>query len=303
VGRLVAESKADRHPAAPAPDFAGAVLGTGGFVALVYAFIAAGTHPWGSTQVVLSLTVSGVALAAFFLRERTAADPLIPGAFVKNRTRVSANVGNLFFASVFFTMFYLLTLYLQQVQGYSAIRTGFAYLPFGIVIGGGIAVASNLVTRLGIKPLLCTGAAFMAVGLWLLSSITVHGSYVTEVLPALCVMAFGAGLSFASFGNASMHQVSDQDASLAAGVQSTSQQIGGAIGLAVLATMALRHARSSMVHGVAFSAASTHGAVLAFRLSALVAAAGGVVIALSPIARPEPIETELEPELSVPRPG
>jgi MFS family permease len=227
----------------------------------------------------------------------------VPAGFLHNRTRVSANIGNLFFASVFFTMFYLLTLYLQQVQGYSAIRTGFAYLPFGIVIGGGIAVASTLVTKVGMKPLLCVGAAFMAVGLYLLSSITVHGPYVSEVLPALCVMAFGAGLSFAAFGNASMHDVSDQDASLAAGVQSASQQIGGAIGLALLATLALRHARSSVAHGVAVSTASTHGAVIAFRLSALVAVVGGLVIAFSPIARPVQApkpEDEPEPALTGP---
>lgn len=308
VTRLVAESRAESRAESPAgdragaprPDVEGALLGTGGLVAVVYGFIAAGSHPWGSTQVVVSLAAGAAALAAFVLRERTASDPLVPAGFLRNRTRVSANIGNLFFASVFFTMFYLLTLYMQEVQGYSAIRTGFAYLPFGVVIGLGIAVASRLVTKVGMKPLLVTGAACMAVGLYLLSSITVHGSYLSQVLPALCVMAFGSGLSFASFGNASMHEVSGQDASLAAGVQSTSQQIGGAVGLAVLATMALRHARSSAAHGVAVSVASTHGAVLAFRLSALVAVAGGLIIALSPIAGPAPAPaSDGEVELSL----
>lgn len=286
VTRLVAESRADRAAEARRPDFAGAALGTAGLVGIVYGFIAAGNHPWGSAQVVVSLIAGSIALVAFVARERTAADPLVPAGFLRNRTRVSANVGNMFFASVFFTVFFLLTLYLQEVEGYSTIKTGLAYLPFGLVIGLGIAVSSALVTKVGMKPLLCAGALFVAGGVMLLSRISVHGSYVSQVLPGLVVTAFGSGLSFAAFGNASMHDVSGQDASLASGVQSTAQQVGGAVGLAVLATIALRSARSSMTHGVGVAVASTHGSVLAFRAGAIVALAGGVLMALAPIARP-----------------
>lgn len=293
VGRLVAESRADRSPGARRPDFEGAVLGTTGLVCIVYGFIAAGNHPWGSTQVVASLIAGAVALVAFAVRERTAADPLVPVGFLRNRTRVSANVGNMVFASVFFTVFFLLTLYLQEVEGYSTIKTGLAYLPFGLVIGLGIAVSSALITKVGMKPLLCAGALFVAAGVLLLSRITVHGSYISQVLPGLMVTAFGSGLSFAAFGNASMHEVSGQDASLASGVQSTFQQVGGAVGLAVLATLALRSARSSVAHHVAVSAASTHGAVLAFRVGAVVALAGGVLMALAPMARPVPAPAEV----------
>jgi EmrB/QacA subfamily drug resistance transporter len=284
--RLVSESRADRvvntHRARP--DFAGAILGTAGLVGIVYGFIAAGNHPWGSTQVVTSLGLGAVALAAFVARERSAADPLVPHGFLANRTRVSANVANLFFASVFFTVFYLLTLYLQQVLHYSTIQTGLAYLPFGAVIGLGIAVSSAMITRVGLKPLLFAGSLFVAAGVLLLSRISVHGSYVTETLPAILVMAFGSGLSFAAFGNASMHDVSGQDASLAAGIQSTSQQVGGAVGLAVLATLALRHATASIAHGAAAAGAYTQGTVLAFRLGSVVALVGAVIIALSPMA-------------------
>jgi hypothetical protein len=120
----------------------------------------------------------------------------------------------------------------------------------------------------------------------LLSRITVHGSYLTEALPGLVVMAFGSGICFATFGNASMHEVSGQDASLASGVQSTAQQVGGAIGLAVLATLALRHARGALAHGVASSVASTDGAAMAFRIGAVVALAGGVLVALIRFDRP-----------------
>jgi hypothetical protein len=119
-----------------------------------------------------------------------------------------------------------------------------------------------------------------AAGVLLLSRITVDGSYWTEALPGLVVMAFGSGILFSTFGVASMHEVSGQDASLAAGVQSTAQQIGGAVGLAVLATLALRHARAAVTHGVVSTVASTEGATLAFRAAAVVALAGGVLVAL-----------------------
>ncbi|HEY1988307.1 MAG TPA: DHA2 family efflux MFS transporter permease subunit [Acidimicrobiales bacterium] len=284
--RLVSESRANRvvHTNRIRPDFAGAILGTAGLVGIVYGFIAAGNHPWGSTQVVASLGLGAIALMAFIVREHSAADPLVPHGFLANRTRVSANVANLFFASVFFTVFYLLTLYLQQVEHYSTIETGLAYLPFGAVIGLGIAVSSALITRVGLKPLLCAGSLFVAAGVLLLSRISVHGSYVSQTLPALVVMAFGSGLSFAAFGNASMHDVSGQDASLAAGVQSTSQQVGGAVGLAVLATLALRHATASIAHGAAAAGAYTQGTVLAFKFGSVVALVGAVIIAVSPMA-------------------
>ncbi|HET6875094.1 MAG TPA: MFS transporter, partial [Acidimicrobiales bacterium] len=130
--RLVTESRANRPAVAPRPDYAGAVLGTGGLVGIVYGFIAAGNHSWGSTQVVLSLLLGGAALVAFVLRERTAVDPLVPHGFMANATRVSANIANLFFASVFFTVVYLLTLYLQEVEHFSVLLTGVSYLPFGV---------------------------------------------------------------------------------------------------------------------------------------------------------------------------
>jgi EmrB/QacA subfamily drug resistance transporter len=293
--RLVSESRAERARNAPRPDFEGAILGTAGLVGIVYGLISAGDHPWGSTQVVVSMVAGVAALAAFVARERTASDPLVPVGFLHNRTRVSANIANLFFASVFFTVFYLLTLYLQDVEHYSTIETGVAYLPFGIVIGLGIATSSALVTRIGLKPLLSAGSLLTAVGVLLLSRIAVHGSYVDDTLPALIVTAFGSGLSFAAFGNASMHDVSGQDASLAAGVQSTSQQVGGAVGLAVLATMALRHARSAVAHGTNAAAASTQGAVLAFRIGALVALAGAIFIAFAPIAAPGSVAAVADP--------
>jgi hypothetical protein len=155
-----------------------------------------------------------------------------------------------------------------------------------VVIGLGIAGSSSLVPKVGAKVLLSAGFVFVAAGLFLLSRITVDGSYWTEAFPGLVVMAFGSGILFATFGVASMHDVSGQDASLAAGVQSTAQQVGGAVGLAVLATLALRHARAAVSHGVVSTVASTNGAALAFRAGAVVALAGGVIVALVPFGGP-----------------
>ena len=296
VSRLVAESRASTRigfgraatERGESADVAGALLGTGALVAIVYGFISAGTHAWALPQVWLALAVGTAAGVTFVVRERTALAPLVPTGFLRNRTRVTANVTSILFASVFFTVFFLLTLYFQQVEHYSAIRTGVAYLPFGVVISLGIGLASQLAPRVGVKPLFCSGALLFSAGVFLLSRITVHGSYFSHALPGMIVMALGSGINFASFGIASVHQVSGEDASLASGVQATAQQMGGAVGLAVLATLALRHATTAIAHGVAVGVASTDGAVLAFRIGAGVALAGAVLVALMRFGQLQP---------------
>ncbi len=279
VRRLVDESRASAPRAAGRPDVAGALLATAGLVSVVYGLIQAATHAWGSPSVVTPIAVGVVLSASFVAREHTAANPLVPLRFFTNRTRVTANAVTLCFSSVFFTLFFLMTLYLQQVEHYSALRTGVAYLPFGIAISAGIGVSAKAVTRLGVKALLGVGFVLGAIGMFALTAISVHGSYLTEMLPGIVVMAFGSGLCFAGFSNASVHDVSGEDASLASGVQNAVQQVGGAIGLAVLATLALRHATSAMQRGVAAASASTAGTVVAFRIGSLVLLVGAVAVA------------------------
>ena len=294
VSRLVTESRASTRIGfgraasrrGESADVAGALLGTGALVAVVCGFIGAATHAWASPQVWVPLVVGAAAGLGFVVRERAAVAPLVPPGFLRNRTRVTANVTSILFASVFFTVFFLLTLYFQQVEHYSAIRTGVAYLPFGVVISIGIGLASQLAPKVGVKPLLCAGALLFSLGVLLLSRITVHGSYWTHALPGMVVMALGSGINFASFGIASVDQVSGEDASLASGIQATAQQVGGAVGLAVLATLALRHALTAVGHGVTTATATTGGAVLAFRVGAGVALAGAVLVALVRFGRP-----------------
>ena len=255
VRRLVDESKAQTRVTAGRTDVLGALLVTTGLVAAVYGLIQAASRAWGSPEVVLPLVIGGLVLALFVVREQRTRNPLVPLHFFSNRTRVGANLLTLCFASVFFTMFFLLTLYLQQVEDYSALRTGIAYLPFGIAISVAIGVSSKLVTRVGIRALLGVGFGLCAAGVLLLAGIRVEGSYLTQVLPGMLLMAFGSGLCFAGFSNASVHGVTTEDASLASGVQNAVQQVGGAIGLAVLATLAFRHAAAGVRHGVTTAAA------------------------------------------------
>ena len=281
VRRLVSESRASLVTRSGIPDVAGAALATGGLVAVVYGLIEAATQPWASAAVTLPLTIGAALLAAFVVRERRAAHPLVPLRFFDNRTRVTANAVTLCFTSVFFTVFFLMTLYLQQVQGYSPLRTGLAYLPFGVGISVGIGLSANLVTRIGLRALLASGFALASGGVAWLSLLTVHASYVSGLLPGMALMALGSGLCFCGFSNASVHGVSGEDASLASGVQNAMQQVGGAVGLAVLATLALRHADGEVRHGVGAAAASTAGTALSLRVGAVILAVGAVAVLIA----------------------
>ncbi len=283
VSRLVVESRATRPDGHHHADVAGAVLGTAGLSGIVFGFISAGNHDWGNPQVWISLLLGALAALAFVLRERTAAEPLVPAGFLNNATRVTSNLANMMFASVFFTLFFLLTLYWQEVQHWSALKTGVAYLPFGVVISIGVGLASALVPKIGVKSMMAAGAGLFAVGMFLLTDIHVHGSYVSQVLPGMLVMALGSGINFATFGIASVWGVSEQDASLAAGIQSTAQQVGGAVGLAVLATIALRHANTAVAHHTSVALAQTNGAILAFRVGSGIAVAATLLTLLAPL--------------------
>jgi EmrB/QacA subfamily drug resistance transporter len=281
--RLVKESRAERTKDRldrGRPDVLGAVTITGGLVALVYGLLRASEVPWGSRSVVLSLIGGGLLLGAFVVVERTTREPLVPLRFFSNRTRVTANVVTLFFTSAFFTYFFLQTLYLQQVLQWSALKTGLAYIPVGVGIGAAIGLGTALMPKIGARWLLTVGFALAGTGLLLVSQITTTSEYVSGVLPGMVVLAIGAGLSFPAFGIASLHEVSGQDASLASGVQNAVQQVGGAIGLAVLATIALRHTSHAAASGVDQATAAVDGYALAFRVAAVVVFLGAIVAAV-----------------------
>ena len=305
VPRLVTESRMVREH--ERPDVAGAITGTAGLIAVVDGLLEAASHAWGSWQVLLPLLGGVGLLALMVVIEARSRSPLIPLSFFRNRTRVVTNALTLFFSSSFFSYFFLLTLFEQQILGWSPLKGGLSYLPFGLSIGAGIGLGTALMPRLGVKPLLTGGFFGCAVGLYLTSGITVDASYAGHILPGMIVLGFFSGISFPAMGNAALHEVTGQDSSLASGVQNAMQQVGGAIGLSCLVTLALRHATGQMKHGVLPAVASTHGYVLAWRIGAVLLLIGGVlVLALLErvLATPRNPEAELiaQPVTPVPAP-
>jgi EmrB/QacA subfamily drug resistance transporter len=293
VPGLVSESRAEAT--SRRVDLPGAVLVTGGVLALIDGFLAASRHPWGSASVVWPLVVGIGALLALVVVERRARDPLIPMTFFSNQTRVSANLATAVMASGMFGMFFLLTLYLQQVLGYSPLKTGLAYAPFGLGLVAGIGVSTKILDRIGAKGVTTAALVIAGAGMLRLGGVTVQGSYLADLLPTILLLSFGMGAAFPALQIAALHQVSAEDAGLGSAVQNTVLQIGGSIGLAVLVTVAVRRAASSVAVGTAQAVAATQGYALAFRVAALAMFAASVVaFALVPGRRREPVaEREL----------
>ena len=268
-------------------DLRGALLSTAGLTGLVYGLIEAASHPWGSARVLLPLVAGAVLVPAFVLSQRTAAHPLMPLRFLADRTRLAANVVTLLFYTVFFSQFFITTLYLQDVLGFGPLRTGLGFLPFGIAVGAALGLATTVIPRTGLRPVLVTGLLLSAAGAFAFTRITADGSYTGQVLPASLLLAVGAGLCLPSLGNGAVHGVTDRDAGLASGLQQALQQIGAAIGLAVLTTLALRRAATAVTGGADPATAITDGYVLALRVGAVVLLAAAAVAAAL-LRRPSP---------------
>ena len=295
VPRLVSESRMERHHARP--DFLGAVVGTGGLISVVYGLLEAAEHSWGSGRVLLPLLGGLGLLALTVLIEARSDAPLIPLEFFRNRTRVVTNFVTLFFSSAFFSYFFLLTLFEQQNLGWSPLKGGLSYLPFGLTIGAGIGIGTALMPKVGVKPLLAAGFALAGIGLFMTSGIGLDTTYVSGIVPGMVVIGFGSGLSFPAIGNAALHQVTAQDSSLASGVQAAMQQVGGALGLATIVTLALRHADGQVRDGVLPALALTHGYALGFRVGAALLIVGAVLVMLlleHVVAKPRNALAEVE---------
>jgi EmrB/QacA subfamily drug resistance transporter len=224
-------------------DLPGAITGTGGIAALVYGLSNAATSPdgvshWGDAKVVASLAASVVLLAAFAVIEIGSKRPLLPVRLLADRNRTGANLVMLCIGTGVFGMFFFLTVFMQSAWGYSALKTGLGYLPLmaGILVFSG--TAAQLVPRVGARPLLLAGAPATAGGLYWLSRLTEHGSYVGGVLGPMLVIAAGLGLLFMPVTLVAMARVADQESGVAASLRNTAQQVGGSIGLALLGTVA-----------------------------------------------------------------
>jgi EmrB/QacA subfamily drug resistance transporter len=218
VAALVLVPRLVRADAVRAPgslrslDVPGAVLVTSGSTGVVYGLIEAASHPWSSARVLLPLLGGLAVVGLFVLSQARVRNPLLPLRFLQERTRVSGNLVTLLFFSVFFSQFFITTLYLQDVLGFSALRTGLGFLPFGVAVGAALGLATTLIPRVGFRPVLVAGLLLSLTGVLLFTRITADGSYLTQVLPASVVFALGSGLCLPTLGNAAVHRVTEEDA-------------------------------------------------------------------------------------------
>ncbi|HEX6521662.1 MAG TPA: MFS transporter [Streptosporangiaceae bacterium] len=258
-------------------DLPGAVTATGGLVAVVYGLLQMASSSWGSMQVLLPLLGGGALLAVMVVVETRSPDPLIPMRFFANSTRVTANVLSMVTWAVFIGYLVMLNTYMQQVLHYSPLRTGLLNLPVSAVTAG-IVLGTRLIPRFGVKAVLATGYLGSAAGLWVASYIHVGSSYVGAVLPGIIAFAGFSGLCYPGLISGALHLVTDQDSGLASGVQNAMQQIGAALGLSVLVTLALRSTQNRVHAGLLPAIAQTDGYVLAFRVGAVTLAVAGVLV-------------------------
>jgi EmrB/QacA subfamily drug resistance transporter len=274
-------------------DLPGAITGTGGVAALVYGLSNAATGPdgtshWGDGTVIAALAAGTVLLAAFAVIETRSRHALLPVRLLRSRDRVGANLIMLGVGTAIFGVFFFVTLFVQDVWGYSALRTGVAFLPLTVALLAGSAAASVLVPRIGARPVLLAGGAASAAGLYWLSRVTEHGTYAGGLLGPGLVIGAGLGLLFVPLPLVAMARVADADSGVAASLLNAGRQVGGSIGLAVLGTVAWTvvadrsrapAARAaSPMSAATWHAAYQHALAVGFDRAFLVAAAIAVLI-------------------------
>ncbi|MEO5576518.1 MAG: DHA2 family efflux MFS transporter permease subunit [Gaiellaceae bacterium] len=267
-------------------DALGAVLVTSGLTTLVLGITQGNEWGWSSGRTIGIFLLSAVLLAGFVAWEQRVAEPLMRFGILRTKTVLGANVAGFILGTALFSMFLILTLYMQQVLGYSAMKTGVAYLA---VAGTSIIwanVAAALVSRVGVRPLIAGGMAILTLGLVLFAQVSVGGSYAANLLPGFLIVALGMALCFVPISIAALAGVSQAEAGIASGLINTSQQIGGAVGIALLSTIAISRTDNEVAAGTAMPQALTSGFQLAFWVGAGIALAG-VVAALALIRQEE----------------
>ena len=280
---LLAESRDARVKSFDLP---GAVLVTGGLSLLVYAITEAGRDGWLAGQTIAFFATSLALLAAFVGWELRHPEPLMRFGILRTKTVTGANVAGFIMGTAMFSMFLMLTLYMQQVLGYSAMKTGVAYLA---VAGTAIlwsAVAAQLVTRIGVRPVLTVGMTMLTGGLVYFTQVSVDGTYLNDLLPGFLLIGVGIGFSFVPISIAALAGVQPAEAGLASGLINTSQQIGGALGIAALSTIATSQTSDAVASGAAVPDALVDGFTAAF-LAGVIIAGLGIVAALTLIRKDE----------------
>ena len=281
-------------------DSQGAVLVTGGMLLLVYSLVRAPTAGWGSVPTIATLAGSAILIMAFVINELRSRNPLVPFAILRVKGLVAADLTQLIAFTGFFSLFFYATLYMQEILRYSPLEAGAAYLPItaGFAIAGGLA--SQLVTRIGTRPVVVAGCLIAAAGIWYVSRVPLHGSYLSDLLPGFLVMSLGAGSVFVSVTAAANAGVPPDQAGLAAGLLNSSQQVGSALGLAVLSAVAITrtdHLAAAGISPMLASDAGYHQALLAGGV--MMAAAALVALRIGNTRKPAPlvmVSTKAAPE-------
>jgi EmrB/QacA subfamily drug resistance transporter len=274
--RYVPESRAEKRP--DSFDFAGAVTVTAGLIVLVYAIVKAEEFGWGSSNTIGLAALAIALLAVFVLIERRSSAPLVRLGIFRVRSLLGANLVLLVVAGGLFANFFFSSLYVQQILGYTPIEAGLAFLPVTVGIIAGSGLSQLLVRQVGVRETTMGGMVLAAAGLFLLSRAEVGGTYVGTLLPGLLLMSIGMGLTFVPVTLIATTNVSAEDAGLASGLFNTSQQIGGALGLAVLATLAADKT-ASVAASTDRASAIVEGFQVAFAGAAILMLVGVVLLA------------------------
>ena len=239
-------------------DAVGAVTLTGGLLLMIYTLNEAVEVGWATGRTIGSLVAAGVLLGLFVLAELRARSPLMPMAIFRLPTLRIANIATLLLFGALTTLFFFASLFMQQVLGYSAVKTGLAYIPLALAVTVGAGVASGLITKVPVKPVLLLGVVLAAGGLLLLSRLPIDAGYAGRLLPAFLIVGIGLGLAFVPLQIAAAFGVTGPQAGLAAGLINTSQEAGGALGLAIVSTIAF-----TRIDHLMGSAGASHAAQIA----------------------------------------
>ena len=283
-------------------DYQGGALVTGALMLGVYTIVEAGDYGWGSLHT-LGLGAGALALLALFVvREARIANPLMPLRIFRSRNVLGANLIQALMVAGLFGMFFLGTLYMQRVLGYDALEIGLAFLPVALAIGIlSLGFAERLIMRFGARTTLLPGLVLITAGLILFALVPVQSSYLTDLFPIMIFLGVGAGLSFPALMTLAMSGATQSDSGLASGLVNTTLQAGGALGLAVLATLSTSRTDTLLASGESDATALTDGYQLAFVIGAglLIAAISIAITVLQPVAMPQ----EAEQEAGEPEPG
>jgi EmrB/QacA subfamily drug resistance transporter len=279
-------------------DLRGSILATAGMLLLVFALVEAPDQGWGAASTIAELAGALALLAAFVVNERRIDNPLVPLSIFRVKGLAAANATQLVAFAGLLSMFFFLTLYMQNVLGYSPIEAGAAYLPLTFGVGVAAGISSQLVPRVGTRPVIVVGSLIGAGGVYWLSRIPVDGSYVADLLPGLVITSLGLGAMFVAVLQAANAGVGERESGLAAALLNASQQVGGALGLAIFTAIATSRTGDLLASSAPVPEALTSGFQRALLASSVFFAAAAIVALRITNTRGEPLEPAEPAELA-----